>query len=118
VIYLITLLVTIIVLGFNWVTGLVLAIAIIMNAIYVFDTNCLTTGSCNIWSWVRTIFYVITMALSIWALIAIGTKLKKLNEEEEEEEKRREEDERRREYEDRRREYEDRKKEKEENKNA
>jgi len=37
--------------------------ASIMTLIYVglliYDTNCLTKGQCNVWSWIRTILYLI-----------------------------------------------------------
>lgn len=88
--------------AFNGLSALSLAISIIFIAIYIFDTNCLTTGSCNIWSWVRTIFYLLTVALTLWLVIYVSVKIKKLNEELEEQERERE-DERRRRDDDRRR---------------
>jgi type VI protein secretion system component VasK len=104
IIHTITLLVIVLVMdAFNWITAAALGISIILMAVYVFDTNCLTSGNCNIWSWVRTIFYVIILLLSIWAVASLGIKVKKLKEEaEEDERKRQEEEERRKEYERRR----------------
>lgn len=34
-------------------------------ALIVYDTQCLTSGECNIWSWVRTVIYAILPCLSI-----------------------------------------------------
>lgn len=101
IIHTITLLVIVLVMdAFNWITAAALGISIILMAVYVFDTNCLTSGNCNIWSWVRTIFYVIILLLSIWAVASLGIKVKKLKEEAEEyERKRQEEEERRKEFE-------------------
>lgn len=31
----------------------------------VYDTNCLTSGSCGIWSWVRTVIYLIIPVLAL-----------------------------------------------------
>lgn len=43
------------------------------TALIVYDTNCLTKGSCNIWSWVRTIMYtilpIIMLVVSLFAFI-------------------------------------------------
>lgn len=37
------------------IVGLILWLLI--AAVFVYDTNCLTYGSCDVWSWVRTILY-------------------------------------------------------------
>ena len=48
---------------------LVFAVPLFLLAIYNID--CLTTGGCNIWSWILSIFSIIGMVLStIFAIIA------------------------------------------------
>ena len=41
--------------------------------IMTFDTDCLTSGSCEIWSWIRTILYIIVPVIAI--LVLLKTKL-------------------------------------------
>lgn len=36
-----------------------------MILLIIYDTDCLTKGSCNVWSWIRTIIYVIFPTLVI-----------------------------------------------------
>lgn len=50
--------------------GLIFYLAFIMLLVY--DTNCLTQGTCGTWSWIRTILYVFFPIISlITALIAL-----------------------------------------------
>jgi hypothetical protein len=44
---------------------------IAMIALLIYDTDCLTTGNCNIWSWIRTVLYAILPVLGI-VLTIIG----------------------------------------------
>lgn len=34
-------------------------------ALLIYDTDCLTSGNCNIWSWIRTVLYAILPVLGI-----------------------------------------------------
>lgn len=43
--------------------GTVLTLAFI--ALLVYDTQCLTTGNCTTWSWIRTVLYIFFPALSL-----------------------------------------------------
>ena len=36
-----------------------------MIALLIYDTDCLTSGNCNIWSWIRTVLYAILPVLGI-----------------------------------------------------
>lgn len=38
---------------------------LIFIALLIYDTDCLTSGNCNIWSWIRTILYAILPVLGI-----------------------------------------------------
>lgn len=38
---------------------------LIFIALLIYDTDCLTTGNCNVWSWIRTILYAILPVLGI-----------------------------------------------------
>jgi hypothetical protein len=41
-------------------------------ALLVYDTNCLTNGACGVWSWIRTILYIIFPIIGlIIALVAL-----------------------------------------------
>jgi len=46
-------------------TLLALVIYIAMLSLIVYDTNCLSTGDCHIWTWVRLVLYSILPILSI-----------------------------------------------------
>jgi hypothetical protein len=39
---------------------------IIVLALWIYDTNCLTAGNCGVWSWIRTIFVVL---IQLWSII-------------------------------------------------
>lgn len=49
------------------------AIALLMSlgflVLLVYDTQCLTMGSCSTWSWVRSVLYVIVPVVSMIMLI-------------------------------------------------
>jgi hypothetical protein len=47
--------------GFVFATALWIAIALLI----VYDTACLTSGQCTVWSWVRTVLYAIIPILII-----------------------------------------------------
>lgn len=54
-----------------------LIITLLLITLIVYDTNCLTAGQCNTWSWVRTSLYVILPIISlILATIALATSFK------------------------------------------
>jgi hypothetical protein len=49
-----------------WGIGLILVIIYLLwTALTVYDTNCLTKGSCNIWSWIRSILLILTPIATI-----------------------------------------------------
>ena len=53
-------------------SGVVIIFYLAFIALLVYDTNCLTKGTCGTWSWIRTILYVIFPIISlIAALIAL-----------------------------------------------
>ncbi len=58
--------------------GLIVVIA--HMALIVFDTACLTVGSCNIWSWVRTVLFVILPVIITIVILVSLTQGKKSNE--------------------------------------
>ena len=43
--------------------GVLLTLAFI--ALLVYDTQCLTSGNCTAWSWVRTVIYILFPAISL-----------------------------------------------------
>lgn len=48
---------------FSQIIGLFIWLIFVVLLIY--DTDCLTTGNCNVWSWIRTILYLILPVLGI-----------------------------------------------------
>ena len=42
-----------------------LIIMALLITLIVYDTNCLTAGQCNTWSWVRTALYIILPIISL-----------------------------------------------------
>ena len=54
---------------FNILTFFGFLIYIGFIALITYDTNCLTIGNCGIWSWVRTIFYIIFPVLTMIMLL-------------------------------------------------
>jgi hypothetical protein len=52
-----------------------LLVSLFIIVLLVYDTNCLTEGTCNIWSWVRTIIYCIFPVIAlIFLFIAFFSK--------------------------------------------
>jgi len=48
---------------------------VVLTALLVYDTNCLTQGTCGVWSWVRTILYCIgPVTLILLVLISPSAK--------------------------------------------
>lgn len=56
-------------LGVSAFFGLLLGIAFAWLIVY--DTDCLTQGQCTVWSWIRTMLYVLFPVLML-ILVAIG----------------------------------------------
>lgn len=46
-------------------------ITLIYVALLIYDTNCLTAGQCNVWSWIRTVLYLILPIIIIIAEISM-----------------------------------------------
>lgn len=49
--------------GMNTVFGLFGSILFLCLTVY--DTNCLTAGNCGVWSWIRTILYVLIPLIAL-----------------------------------------------------
>jgi hypothetical protein len=61
---------------FNVWSALGFVIYFLFIALVAYDTNCLTVGDCGVWSWIRTVFYILAPVISIITLIfglAVGT---------------------------------------------
>ena len=54
--------------GFNAWTVIGLLFSILFMALSVYDTHCLTSGNCTVWSWIRTGIYVLMpiILLILW----------------------------------------------------
>jgi len=58
---------------FSPMTVVGLFVSILMFALIVYDTNCLTQGNCNVWSWVRTLLYIIgPTAIVVMMIISLA----------------------------------------------
>jgi uncharacterized membrane protein len=53
----------------------------------VYDTNCLVVGDCRVWSWVRTLFYLIVPVIVIVLFFLFNGKAKEKEIEKEKEDK-------------------------------
>jgi ABC-type dipeptide/oligopeptide/nickel transport system permease component len=57
-----------------------LIIMVLLITLIVYDTNCLTAGQCNTWSWVRTALYIILPIISlVLSTIALFMSFKSTN---------------------------------------
>ena len=45
-----------------------LIVTLLFALLLSFDTNCLTHGDCNKWSWIRTVLYIIPLLVAIYFL--------------------------------------------------
>ena len=50
---------------FNVLTAISFLFSAAFIALLIYDTQCLTAGSCNTWSWIRTILYVIFPVIAL-----------------------------------------------------
>ena len=64
----------------GYIAGFVIWWAIFI-AVVVYDTNCLVVGDCNVWSWIRTILYLLLPIVVIIVLFVFMAKQKKNNKE-------------------------------------
>jgi hypothetical protein len=55
--------------GFNGGTVIAVLFGAIYLAISVYDTHCLTAGGCAVWSWIRTVMYIIFPTIIIIGLM-------------------------------------------------
>jgi hypothetical protein len=47
---------------------------VLFTALLAYDTNCLSSGNCGVWSWIRTAFYIICpLLLTFMLLMALST---------------------------------------------
>lgn len=54
--------------GFMYILSSLLTWAVFI-LLLTFDTNCLTKGPCEVWSWIRTTLYIIMPVITILLLI-------------------------------------------------
>ena len=59
---------------FNITLALLLLLSIALTALAVYDIQCLESGGCTVWSWIRTMLIVLTMVMSTLTLITLGSK--------------------------------------------
>ena len=50
---------------------LIVVIGIPLALLFAYDINCLVVGNCNVWSWIRTILYLVFVIISIVAIIQL-----------------------------------------------
>ena len=60
--------------NFNITLALMLLLSIALTALAVYDIQCLESGGCTVWSWIRTVLIVLTMVLSTLTIIMLGSK--------------------------------------------
>lgn len=57
-----------------------LIIMALLITLIVYDTNCLTAGQCNTWSWIRTALYIILPIISlVLSTVAVVSSFKENN---------------------------------------
>jgi len=60
--------------NFNITLALMLLLSIALTALAVYDIQCLESGGCTVWSWIRTVLIVLIMVLSTLSVIMLGSK--------------------------------------------
>ena len=51
---------------FRFLTG------ILMGAFFIYNTNCLTAGNCNVWAWVQAIMPLVAVVFTLLSLAAFA----------------------------------------------
>jgi len=54
---------------FNLFTGIGLFFSLLFVVFLTYDTNCLTEGNCGVWSWIRTVLYILFPVISLILLL-------------------------------------------------
>lgn len=61
-----------------WMLLIQSILALLMVALVVYDTNCLTSGNCVVWSWIRSLWMALGNVLFIIISIMFMVKTKNL----------------------------------------
>lgn len=51
--------------GASYILGLNVVLSVALTILLAYDTACLTSGNCGIWSWVRTVLYILIPIIGI-----------------------------------------------------
>lgn len=62
--------------GASYILGLNVVLSLALTILLAYDTACLTSGNCGIWSWVRTVLYIVIpiIGIIIWIISLIRNK--------------------------------------------
>ena len=57
----------------TYAANITLLIAVVIGIplalLFAYDINCLVTGKCTVWSWIRTVFYLVMVILVVVTVI-------------------------------------------------
>jgi predicted tellurium resistance membrane protein TerC len=70
----------------NLMLLLVVLIGVPLALLFAYDINCLVVGNCNVWSWIRTLLYVVFSVISVVVIVQLMVRQQKKEEKKEEEE--------------------------------
>ena len=62
---------------------MVLLIGVPLALLFAYDINCLVVGNCTIWSWIRTVIYLLMVIFSVMTVVLAVLMFKKIKKEEE-----------------------------------
>jgi len=74
----------------NIVLLIVVLLGIPLALLFAYDINCLVVGNCNLWSWIRTVLYLLVVVLSIVVTVLSLVRKDKSNEKKEKKEEKEE----------------------------
>jgi membrane protein implicated in regulation of membrane protease activity len=69
---------------------IVVLLGIPLALLFAYDINCLVVGNCNLWSWIRSILYLLVVVLSIVVTVLSLVRKDKANEKKEKKEEKEE----------------------------
>jgi len=72
---------------------IVVLLGIPLALLFAYDINCLVVGNCNLWSWIRTVLYLLVVVLSIVVTVLSLVRKDKANEKKEKKEEKEEKEE-------------------------
>jgi len=56
--------------GWGWLAAIFMILfSVGYTALITYDTNCLTKGYCGVWSWIRTVLYIIFPVISLITML-------------------------------------------------